>query len=118
MTKICHDKLIRDNAPTKMRESGVLFETRELDELEFKRELLRKVVEEAGELAASETKDEITGELADILDVIDQVQAAFGVSETELGEARARNAAEKGGFRQRLFLEWSEGGTYKTTISG
>jgi predicted house-cleaning noncanonical NTP pyrophosphatase (MazG superfamily) len=117
MTKILHDKLIRDNAPNKMRESGALFETRELDELEFKSELLRKVVEEAGELGASVTKDEITSELADILDVIDQVQATFGVCETELSEARARNAREKGGFRQRLFLEWSEGGTYKTTTS-
>jgi hypothetical protein len=64
-------------------------------------------------LGASETKAEISGELADILDVIDQVQRMFGISDTELGEARALNAKEKGGFRQQFVLEWSEGGVYK-----
>jgi predicted house-cleaning noncanonical NTP pyrophosphatase (MazG superfamily) len=118
MGKVFHRKLIRDNAPKKMHEAGVLFETRPLDEAGFKSELLRKVVEEAGELAVSETKDEIAGELADILDVLDQVREAFGVSEGELREARTRNAAEKGGFQQRYFLEWSEGGTYKKSTSG
>lgn len=113
MTKVLHSKLIRDNAPDKMREAGVVFETRQLEEIEFKNELLKKVMEEAAELGASETKEEISGELADILDVIDQVQRMFGISDIsdiELREARALNAKEKGGFRQRLFLEWSEGG--------
>jgi predicted house-cleaning noncanonical NTP pyrophosphatase (MazG superfamily) len=113
MAKVFHSKLIRDNAPNKMRKSSVAFETRLLKEAEFRKELLRKIVEEAGELGASETKEEITGELADILDVIDQIQNMFGISEIELREARGRNAKEKGGFLQRFFLEWSEGGTYK-----
>lgn len=53
MGKVFHRKLIRDNAPNKMREAGVAFETRRLEEAEFRSELLRKVVEEAGELGAS-----------------------------------------------------------------
>lgn len=110
MGKVLQRKLIRDNAPNKMREAGVMFETRQLDELEFRSELLKKVIEEATELGTSETKIEISGELADLLDVMDQVQNSFGITDTELREARALNAQEKGGFQQRFFLEWSEGG--------
>jgi predicted house-cleaning noncanonical NTP pyrophosphatase (MazG superfamily) len=113
MVKALQRKLIRDNAPNKMREAGVLFETRRLDDPEFKGELLKKVVEEATELAASESKAEIVGELADILAVVDQVQRTFGITDVELREARALNSKEKGGFMERYFLEWSEGGDYK-----
>jgi predicted house-cleaning noncanonical NTP pyrophosphatase (MazG superfamily) len=108
MIKVFHYKLIRDNAPNKMREAGVKFEMRQLEEKEFKNEFLRKVIEEAGELGASTTKEEITGELADVLDVIDQVQGMFGITDNELQMARADNTKEKGGFRERCFLEWSE----------
>lgn len=113
MTKVQHRRLIRDNAPNKMRESGVAFETRQLDEPEFRTELLKKVVEEAGELGVSQTKTDILGELADLLAVLDQVQRTFAITDAELREARALNANEKGGFRERFFLEWSEGGNYK-----
>jgi predicted house-cleaning noncanonical NTP pyrophosphatase (MazG superfamily) len=50
MTKVLHRKLIRDNAPEKMREAGVVFKTRQLEEIEFKNELLKKVIEEAVKL--------------------------------------------------------------------
>jgi predicted house-cleaning noncanonical NTP pyrophosphatase (MazG superfamily) len=114
MGKVLHRKLIRDNAPNKMREAGVLFEARQLDEPEFKSELLKKVIEEATELGASKAKGEILGELADILAVLDQVQETFGITDVELREARALNSKEKGGFRDQCFLEWSEGGNYKS----
>lgn len=113
MTKVQHRRLIRDNAPHKMREAGVVFETRQLDEPEFKTELLKKVIEEAGELGASETKADILAEMADLLAVLDQVQRTFTITDAELREARAFNAKEKGGFQDRFFLEWSEGGNYK-----
>jgi predicted house-cleaning noncanonical NTP pyrophosphatase (MazG superfamily) len=113
MAKAFHRKLIRDNAPSKMREGGVAFETRKLEDAEFKSELLRKIVEEATELGESETREEIAAELADILDVIDETKKTYGISEAELEKARALNTQAKGGFRQRLFLEWSEGGSYK-----
>lgn len=114
MRKVFHRKLIRDNAPDKMQEAGVVFETRPLEDAEFKNELLRKAIEEAVELGDSETKEKITAEVADILDVIDQVREMFGIRKTELKAARALNSKQKGGFRQRLLLEWSEGGNYKT----
>lgn len=113
MVRTLHGRLIRDNAPNKMRQAGVVFEARHLDESEFMAKLLEKVVEEAGELGASETKADILGELADLLAVLDQVQKAFGITDAELREARALNAKEKGGFSERFFLEWSEGGSYK-----
>jgi predicted house-cleaning noncanonical NTP pyrophosphatase (MazG superfamily) len=116
MTKVQHQRLIRDNAPNKMREAGVAFETRQLDELEFKSALLKKVVEEAGGLAASETKADILGELADLLAVLDQVQRTFTITDAELRKARSANANEKGGFRERFFLEWSEGGDYTRSV--
>lgn len=66
-----------------------------------------KVGEEAEELGAAERNEDIVAELADILDVIDAIKEMFGISETDLREAQAINAEKKGGFGQRLLLEWS-----------
>jgi hypothetical protein len=44
-------------------------------------------------------------------------RALFGITDRELREARTHNATEKGGFGRRLFLEWSEGGSYKTSTA-
>jgi predicted house-cleaning noncanonical NTP pyrophosphatase (MazG superfamily) len=95
MTKVLHRKLIRDNAPNKMREAGVNFETRRLEGAEFKKELLKKVVEEATELGAAQRNDEIVAELADMLDVLDQIKKAFDIDEAVLKKARVVNAKKR-----------------------
>ena len=107
MGKVLHRKLIRDNAPDNMRKAGVTFETRQLEEVEFKKELLKKVIEEAGELCSSEGNENMAGELADILDIIDEIKKTFDISEAGLTKARAINAKKKGGFEQRILLEGS-----------
>jgi predicted house-cleaning noncanonical NTP pyrophosphatase (MazG superfamily) len=91
-----------------MREAGVNFETRRLEGAEFKKELLKKVVEEATELGAAERNDEVVAELADMLDVLDQIKKAFDIDEAVLKKARAVNAEKKGDFCDQLFLEWSD----------
>ena len=115
MEKIFHRKLIRDNVPGKIREAGATFETRILDEKEFKEELLKKLGEETAELQNAPSKEGMVAELADVLAVIDEIKRAFTISDAELSEARRLNVGTKGGFKGRFFLEWSEDADNKSS---
>jgi len=69
MKKIYYNKLIRDKIPERIKESGGDFKIRKLRAKEFKKELMKKVAEEATGLLTARTKKELISELADILDL-------------------------------------------------
>lgn len=100
-------KLIRDKVPENMRAKGVAFETRVLDDEEFRTMLLKKVEEEASALPASKDKNELVSELADVLAVIEEIKKHEGITQEEIDAALEKAFAKKGGFDDRIFLEWS-----------
>jgi predicted house-cleaning noncanonical NTP pyrophosphatase (MazG superfamily) len=112
--KIFYKKLIRDKVPAKMDARGVSYEVRTLKQQEFKRELLKKAEEEASGVAASVKRVDIIAELADLIDVTDEIRRVFGISDDELQKAQKLNAEKKGGFEKKIFLEWSGDTGYKT----
>lgn len=114
MKKIYYNKLIRDNIPEKMTRVGAAFEIRKLGESEFRKELLKKVGEEASGLLSAKKKTEIIEELADILDMCEEVRRHWKIKPSFLAAKRKENAAKKGGFKKRIFLVWSEDTGYKT----
>jgi predicted house-cleaning noncanonical NTP pyrophosphatase (MazG superfamily) len=114
MKKVFYRKLIRDKIPEKMRRLGKVFKVRTLGAKEFRRELLKKVGEEASALPTLKKKGDILAELADVQDVVDAVRKEFGITNIELKRAQAANASKKGGFRARIYLEWSESDDYQT----
>lgn len=114
MQKIFYRKLIRDNIPDIIEAKGAPFKIRKLSVAEFKIELLKKVGEEASPLPSIKKRAELVSELADVAEVIAEIQRVFKISEAELKKKRREHVARKGGFAKKLFLEWSGDDGYKT----
>lgn len=114
MKKIYYRKLIRDGVAAKMRSNGTAFETRRLNKKEFEKCLLAKAEEEAGGVANARTRTELMDEICDVLAVIDEIKKFKKISSVQLQKARKENMKKKGGFAQRLWLEWSADTDYRS----
>ena len=68
--------------------------------------LKRKLYEEYNEVLASNTKEELIEELADMLEVIKALSRLHNVSLDELIKIANKKAEEKGGFNDRVFLKY------------
>lgn len=113
--KTYYRKLIRDNVPANMQAKGVAFEARTLQPEEFREALLKKVGEEASGLENAKDRSELIAELADLIAVLDEVKKLESISEEELEAAVLGNLEKKGGFKDRVYLEWSSNSdNYKT----
>ncbi|QOS11025.1 uncharacterized protein HfgLR_04405 [Haloferax gibbonsii] len=96
-----YDKLVRDDIPRIIRESGETPVVHIADDEEFDRRLREKLVEEAEEFAESGRLEE----LADVFAVVDAVLDRCD-EDWEWVEAVAREkAAERGGFEDGVVLE-------------
>lgn len=97
------NKLVRDRIPEIIRENGEMPVARNLtDEHEFIQELKRKLLEEVSEFLDSDNSAE---ELADIMEVLNALLYALGLNRQTIEDLRLQKQKEKGGFRDRTFLE-------------
>jgi predicted house-cleaning noncanonical NTP pyrophosphatase (MazG superfamily) len=114
MKKIFYRKLIRDRIPEKMDRVGAAYEIKKLNKIEFEKELLKKVEEEASGIPKAKNKKEIIEELADVLDVIKEIKRIKKIRPSDIKKAQKENTRKKGGFRKKIFLVWSEDTGYRT----
>lgn len=107
--KTLYNKLIRDRIPEIIGKDGTTFKTHVLDDDDFKVELLRKLVEEAKEVAgAKDDKKEIVKELGDILEIIDYIVKSFNLDVDEIEKVKSERKDSRGGFDKKLFLEYTD----------
>lgn len=94
-----YEKLVRDGIPALLDEKGVSYEKRIADDVEYKTELVKKLVEEAGEFA------EVTSveELGDVLEVIAALQKLPEYADVEA--VRREKREERGGFDGKVILK-------------
>ena len=71
MKKYFHQKLVRDNLPRIIKETGGQFEMRIMGKNEFKKEIKKKLVEEVKELTEV-SKERLLNELADVWNFLNQ----------------------------------------------
>ena len=114
MKRIYYRKLVRDKIPERISQSGGKYAVKTLSISSFKKELLKKVEEEAGGLAKAKVKSEIVAETGDLLDVLGEVKKAFGITSTELAKARTKEMKRKGAFKKRIYLVWAEDTGYRS----
>ena len=114
MKKIYYRKLVRDKIPKRIEESGGKYQVKTLSGAGFKKEILKKVGEEASGLAKSKVKRDIASEMGDLLDVLGEVKKAFGITSTELAKSRTKEMKRKGGFGKRIYLLWAEDTGYRS----
>ena len=103
MMKI-HNKLVRDKIPQIIEASGKISVTHVLAEKEYIAALETKLNEEVAEYQADKNLEE----MADVLEVLQALCVARGFSLEELEAVRAKKAEERGGFVERIFLEYVE----------
>lgn len=103
--RVRHDKLVRDRIPEIIRTAGHQPVTRVLDQDSYGAALLAKLTEEARE-AGQAPVTQLTAELADVLEVLQAIAEAHDINWAHIVETAASKRAERGGFRDRIFLEY------------
>ena len=98
-------KLVRDKIPAIIQSKGKTPNIRILSDAEYTAALEKKLDEEVAEFH----KDQNLEELADILEVVYALTENLGYSQEELQALREKKAAERGGFRDRVFLISNDG---------
>jgi predicted house-cleaning noncanonical NTP pyrophosphatase (MazG superfamily) len=114
MKKIYYRKLIRDKIPEKMVRVGAAYEIRKLKKRDFEKELLKKVGEEASGLLTAKKREDIIEELADVLDVAEEIRRHWKIKPSCVRKKQKENTLKKGGFKKKIYLVWSEDTGYKT----
>lgn len=101
-----HNKLVRDKIPEIIEKSGKTPVTHTLSDEEYISELDKKLNEECAEYQA----DKSIEELADMLEVMYAIAEARGWSASELESVRKAKAEKRGGFKEKIYLEYVENG--------
>lgn len=96
-------KLIRDRVPELLEARGEVITTIELRGDELLTALRAKVVEEAAEVAAADTRDALVEELADLREVLSRLGEVAGITDDELRARAADKRRTHGGFDRGLF---------------
>ena len=118
MNKLEFNKLVGDNVIPRLIERNIAFESRMLeDDDEFERELVKKVIEEAGEIRDSSDREELIKEIADLVDVVDALRKLNEISDEELAVALATRREKRGGFSKRQYVLWTEDDGYRSNGS-
>ena len=84
MKRYNFNKLIRSNLPERMKKEGVYLSGRSLTDEEFAKELKNKLVEEAGEVQDTQSREDLIKELADVMEVIETLTSLRGITKEEI----------------------------------
>ncbi|MCD6500618.1 nucleoside triphosphate pyrophosphohydrolase [bacterium] len=107
MKRFYHKKLIRDKIPKIIEVNKGKYKVRIMKKGEFKRELKKKLIEEAKEVIKAK-KDELLKELADVLELIKSIAESENIDFKLIEKKQKQRRKERGGFKKRLFLIWSD----------
>jgi predicted house-cleaning noncanonical NTP pyrophosphatase (MazG superfamily) len=99
-----YNKLVRDRIPEIIEQGGKNYNTRILNESQYKTELRTKLTEELNEYLEATNDNEATEELSDILELLHALTAIHGSNVEALESIRADKAKKRGGFKERIFL--------------
>ena len=97
-----HQKLVRDQIPRIIKESGKEFSIHLCDEEELLSFAKKKLLEEAQEFVENPSAEEA----ADILEILYFITARMDISKQEICADRISKFARNGGFDKGIVLEW------------
>lgn len=101
-----YPKLVRDNIPEIVgQKTGKEVKTRRLeDDQEYLEFLLKKVEEEAYELAHAEGREHLAEEVADVMEILDSLLELNGLAWEDIAKIKQTKAEERGGFKKRILM--------------
>ena len=97
------EKLIRDQVPSLLRAKGIVVHERVMEQEEFIQRLKDKLLEEGEEVRQAQNTEELLEELADVLEVIQTLSSAAGLTMDEIERKRIEKRQVKGGFEEKIF---------------
>ncbi len=98
------NKLVRDKIPLKIEQNGEYSITKTLNDQEFEKAIDDKLKEEALEVALASNKEEVTEELADLLEVMLKKAEINNITFDEIEKLRKSKRDKIGGFDKKVFL--------------
>ena len=107
MPRQTFNKLVRDNIPNIIEQDNRAYATRILSDAEYEEALRVKVQEEAREVAAA-SPDELTKELADLLEVTQALMALHDITMDDVIAKQAERKDSRGAFDSRIMLLWAD----------
>jgi predicted house-cleaning noncanonical NTP pyrophosphatase (MazG superfamily) len=99
-----YDKLVRDRIPEVVRRSGATARVVRANPEQGVVLLKHKLIEEALEIWNAQG-DDVRDELADLLEVLDELCRRLGLTRNEVLAAQDAKRSSRGGFEQLLYLE-------------
>lgn len=97
-------KLVRDAIPSRISEAGEQVLQARIQKEDTRSALLVKLLEEAFELREAQTPDEVTEELADVLEVVKSLAEAAGVDWDDIMQAASSKREARGSFKDNVVL--------------
>lgn len=67
--------------------------------------LQHKLIEEAHEVQDTSNRQEVTAELADVLEVVDGLCSAYNISMQDVLKEKERKCQDRGGFQKGLYID-------------
>jgi len=105
-----YQKLVRDLIPERIIAGGEVPIIHILNDVQYRAELQKKLLEECAEFFANPSAEEA----GDILTVLHSLAAIYGISPQEINEAATKKYQTHGGFEDKIFLERVDTNTAKT----
>ncbi len=107
MRRFLMDKLSRDKTIEKFQSEGVVAKYYLIeDDEEFLDALAAKIAEEFEEVLEAQTMEEVTEELGDLDEVLDEFKKFLKISQKDIDKARSEKAEKRGRFNKRIYCEY------------
>ena len=104
MERKTFNKLVRDKIPELLDKVGGETETEILDNKKYIECLFNKLQEETEEVVTANSKENLTEELADLLEVMNAIATANNIDYGEIEKIRLAKKEKRGGFEDKIFL--------------
>lgn len=108
MRKFYQNKLWRDKLIALRQSQGAIVHFVPLSHAEFKEELGMKLVEEANEVYAAQTHQEMVDEIVDVLEAIDCILDFHGIQKEEILRHKEAKLVEFGSYKDQRLVDYVE----------
>ena len=98
------NKLVRDKVPSTIERGGEVVSKARLLGEHLLRALREKLIEEVFEVLDAIDQESIVDELADVIEIVDEIISQLGVSRAELLQRQDQKRERSGGFKDGLVL--------------
>lgn len=104
MLRFFCEKLVRDKTVDRYHQQGGSLETRILEkDVDFERELKKKLLEETSEVISAKNRNELISELADLHEVMRALATLHSISSDEIEQSRLEKCSSRGSFSKRIY---------------